>query len=357
MFRPQTAGVPYVRLKGFVIEQAGNAFSYPVQAVVSPMGGDHWIIEDNVIRQVNTDAINVGCHRWVWGGNRSTHEGWDCIVRRNTISQCGVSGIKGVSPANCLIEDNCLDHIGWQNVELAYDNGGMKLLVCNNVLVRHNLIRNIIAGPGVWLDWDNINCRATQNVVMNVECRGGAFFVEASQRTNWVDHNVIWNVKGNGIFLQDNDEMVAFNNLIGRCADSAVRMYLATNRNLYGRVVTVKRNQVRDNVLVDNHKLVSLSDPDNRSDHNLIANSKDPQALASWQTTSGKDAHSEQIPIQATLSGLTLDLEWAVPSHFAPAFGELPGPFSKATVMKKTIRLFEPARVEVQPTPKAAASR
>lgn len=341
-FAPAQPGVSYLRLKGFIIEQVGDAFSYPVEAAVSPMGGHHWIIEDNVIRQVNADGINIGGYVWVWGGDRASNCGWDCIVRRNTISDCGVSAIKGLTPVSCVIADNIIERIAWQGVESGYDNGGMKLLVCRNTMVRHNLIRDVVGGPAVWLDWDNVNCRVTRNVVMDVQSAGGGIFIEASQQTNWVDHNVIWNIKGNGVYQHDTDELVVFNNLIGHCTDAAVRMQVCTTRKLNGRAVTCKQNQVRDNVLVDNTSLLFLSDPDNSSDHNVISDSRHPDALALWQKSSGKDLTSRQLPLKVTLDGATLCLGWAAPDAFMMTPGEVPGPFNEAALAGGSIRLFDP---------------
>jgi len=56
----------------------------------------------------------------------------------NTIADCGTSAICGHSIVNGVIEENVIDHCAWQDNELWYDNGGMKLLVCANLLVRHN---------------------------------------------------------------------------------------------------------------------------------------------------------------------------------------------------------------------------
>ncbi|PIY44868.1 MAG: hypothetical protein COZ06_19585, partial [Armatimonadetes bacterium CG_4_10_14_3_um_filter_66_18] len=340
-FAPKAPGVSSVRLQGFLIEQVGNAFSYPVEAAVSPSGGRHWIIEDNVIRHVNADGINLGGYVWIWGGDRASTNGWDCFVRRNTLADCGVSGLKGLTPVNCVIEDNVLDHIGWQNVELGYDNGGMKLLVCKNALVRHNLVRDVVAGPGIWLDWDNANCRVSQNVVVDVQSKGGGIFLEASEQTNWVDHNVIWNIEGNGVYQHDCDGLRVFNNLIGHCTDAAVRMQVCTTRKRNGQEVTCKGNEVRDNVLVDNRLILFLGDPDNSSDHNVIGDSQSPGALAAWQQSSGKDAHSQQRPLQITLDRATLNLGWAAPEAFTARPGALPGPFTKDVLLSGTIRLFE----------------
>jgi alpha-N-arabinofuranosidase len=307
LFAPARPGVSFVRLTGFVIEHAGNGFSYPVEAAVSPMGGHHWIIEDNIVREVSSDGVNVGGHVWEWGGNQENLAGRDCIVRRNTIGHCGVSGIKGMTPGASIIEDNVIEHIGWQDVELWYDNGGMKLLVCRSTLVRHNLIRDILDGPGIWLDWDDSNCRVTQNVVVDSRGASGGIFMEGSEQQNWVDHNLIWNITGNGIFQQDCDGLTVFDNVVGRCTGAAVYMFVCTERELHGRKVTCKRNDVRSNVFVDNGVLVFFSDPENSSDHNVVADSHNPNALAEARQATGQDAHSVQLPVEAVLAGTTVE--------------------------------------------------
>ena len=341
-FAPEGPGVSYLRLSGFTIEHVGNAFSYPVEAAVSPMGGHHWVIEDTVIRHVNSDGLNIGGYEWIWGGDRASNRGWDCIVRRNTVADCGLSGIKGLTPVNAIIEDNFIHDIGWQGIELGYDNGGMKLLVCKNTMVRRNLIRDIVAAPGIWLDWDNVNCRVSQNVVMDVQSTAGCIFLEASEQANWIDHNVTWNTTGSGVYQHDCDGLIVFNNLIGQCEDQAVRMQVCTNRKLYDRVVTCKHNQLRHNVMVDNKSIIFFGDPENSSDHNVISDSRRPDALAVWQESSGEDANSRQMAIQVTLDGAALTLDWSAPEEFTALPGELPGPFTRAALLGGPIRLFEP---------------
>jgi hypothetical protein len=288
-FAPDHPGVSYLRLKGFRIEHAGNGFSYPVEAAVSPMGGHHWVVEDNVVQHVNADAIGVGQHEWRWGGDYATPAGHS-IVRRNTVVDCGVSPIKGLMPNHCLIEDNVLLDFGWQRVVDWHDNGGMKLLTCTSTLVRHNLVRGGIDSPGIWVDWDADNCRVTQNVVLDVVHPGGGIFLEASERTNWVDHNVVWGVEGNGIFQQDCDGLLVRDNVIGRSTSAGVHMRVSTQRKLRGRQVTCKDNEVRSNVLVDNGEQVYLEfRDDNTSEDNLVrdgsAVSLDPEALVLRWTT------------------------------------------------------------------------
>jgi alpha-N-arabinofuranosidase len=270
-FAPVDGDVSYLRLDGFVIEHIGNGFSYPVEGAISPSGGCNWIIENNVIRHINADGINVGRADWQWGGTRGqAPRGGSMIVRRNVIADCGVSGMKGHTLVDALIEDNVIEDIGWQGVEWEFDNGGLKLLVCTDTLVHHNLIRRTTGAPGVWLDWDNINCRVTQNTIVDIRHSGGGVFVEASEQTNWVDHNTIWNVQGNGIYLQDCDAVDIFGNVIGHSTAAAVDGRVCTDRQLNGRPVTCKRNNVYNNTLVDNAVSVSFSDTANDVRDNIV---------------------------------------------------------------------------------------
>jgi len=340
-FAPAGLGVSYVRVKGFVIEQVGNAFSYPVEAAISPMNGHHWIIEDNTVRQINAVGINLGSI-YMRDTMANRGKGADCIIRRNTIADCGTSAICGHSIVNGVIEENVIDHCAWQDDELWYDNGGMKLLVCSNLLVRHNRIRNIMNGPGIWVDWGNSNCRVTQNVISDLSSMFGGVFIEASSKTNWVDHNVIWNIEGNGIYQHDCDNLVVFNNLVGHCTNAGVRMFRCNGREVEGRITTCKRNQVRDNILIDNGRIAFFIDPENTCDHNLIADSKNPDALAAWQKSTGMDAHSRQVSMDATLDGQTIRLQWPDSPSPGAALAEFPGPFPVPMPAGTSLQLFEP---------------
>ncbi|MEJ5359007.1 MAG: PHP domain-containing protein, partial [Desulfobacterales bacterium] len=88
-----------------------------------------------------------------------------------------------------LVEDNLIERCGWHCVERIYENAGIKLHLVRDGLVRRNIVRDTGYGPGIWLDFNNINARITQNVVLNVKSAlFGGIFVEASHRANQVDH-------------------------------------------------------------------------------------------------------------------------------------------------------------------------
>jgi alpha-N-arabinofuranosidase len=270
LFAPDGPGVSYVCVRGFVFEHVGNGFSYPVEAAVSPMGGHHWLIEDNAVQHVNSDAITIGSHLWEIGGNPAAGFGQDCIVRGNLVHDCGVSGLKGLTPNRCIVEDNVFDGIGWQGVERWYDNGGMKLLVATDLLVRHNLLRRIHDAPGIWLDWDIVNSRVAQNVLLDVRGEGGAIFMEACVEPNWVDRNVVCGIEGNGIYQQDADRLEVFENVIGDCTGSGVLMRVCTERPIRGRQVTCRDNRVHDNLVIGAAEAVTFGDPDNWSGRNAV---------------------------------------------------------------------------------------
>ena len=53
---------------------------------------------------------------------------------------------------------------------------------------------------GIWMDWENINSRCSQNVVLNTDSIFGGIFIEASQAPNMADHNFVWGSTKHGIF-------------------------------------------------------------------------------------------------------------------------------------------------------------
>jgi hypothetical protein len=185
--------------------------------------------------------------------------------------------------------------------------------ICRDLLVRHNLIRDTIEAPGIWLDWDDVNTRVTQNVIVDSRAQSGGVFMEASDQTNWIDHNVIWNVQGFGFYQQDADGLSVFNNVIGQCSGAAIYMQVCTERPLHGRQVTCKRNDVHGNVLVDNGATVYFQDDENSSDRNVIVDRANPDALAEIRKASGREADSTQLSLAVEVDTRALTLWWSAP--------------------------------------------
>ena len=74
------------------------------------MGGHNWIIENNIVRQINSLGIEVGFQIYESRDKRYTKRtdpdiGYN-IIRNNRISECGGAGIRGLGVTNALVEKN-----------------------------------------------------------------------------------------------------------------------------------------------------------------------------------------------------------------------------------------------------------
>ena len=309
IFAPQKHGLGYIRVRGLTIEHCGNRFPRPQQGALSTMRGHHWIVEDNTVRQCNAIGIDIGDQFYVKGPGLA--EGGRHIVRRNTITDCGIGGIEGKLIEHTLIEENTIRRCGWQDIWRVYEVAGIKVHCTRSCLLRRNLVTDTISAPGIWMDYANVNSRCTQNVIINTDCYNGGIFIEASQQPNLVDRNVVRNTRGNGIYQHDCDELVIANNLVDHSSEAAVMMRICQGRRVGGRPVTARRNKITGNVFVGNARQLSISDPDNDSDHNVFAAGPKPFDLAAWRKKTGWDEHSVAVPIQAELDPARLELKWS----------------------------------------------
>jgi len=60
IIQPQTLGVSFIRISGLTLEHCANGFMRSGVAALFTMGGHHWIIEGNTVRQVNSVGIDAG---------------------------------------------------------------------------------------------------------------------------------------------------------------------------------------------------------------------------------------------------------------------------------------------------------
>jgi hypothetical protein len=190
------------------------------------------------------------------------------IVRGNRIYDCGTAGIRSHTVSYALLEDNYISDCGWQDVEFHWEMAGIKLLINRGTLVRNNHIARIQSACGIWLDWDNRNSRVTGNLIRDVVTAQGAVFVEASQQANMVDHNVFWNIDGQGVRVADTDNLTIAHNLFGLIKEDLVYARVATDRSLGGRKLTSVNNRVVNNVFVDPAKPIAFSGG-NIADYNV----------------------------------------------------------------------------------------
>ena len=281
VFAPRTRGLGYIRVKGISFEHAANAFPVPQRGLVSLSRGHHWIIEDCVLRQANGVALDIGAQDWDMEPPAVIGH---AIVRRNHIDEAGVCGIAGMAVQNTLIESNLIEHVGYQDVELAWETGGIKLHSTKNCLLRANVIRHTVHAEAIWLDYENANTRVTGNVMGDtVETLRGGIYLEASHDSNMIDNNIIWKATegagggsynmpahgGWGITVDGSDETVIAHNLIGLTQDAAIKFRNIEGRVVSGRGGTTRRNKVLNNIFYRCGKAIDFSHEDNTADGNL----------------------------------------------------------------------------------------
>ncbi len=309
IIEPQTQGLGFIRISGLVLEHCANGFLRTGVGTLFIMGGHHWIIEGNTVRHANSvgiepgdDSYEPGDPRFVRRANRDP--GYN-IVRRNCVSDCGTAGIRGHRVSHALVEDNDIVDCGWQDAEFHYEVAGIKLLRNIGTLVRNNHIAHLQGSCGIWLDWDNKNSRVTGNVIHDISTAQSAIFIEASQTTNLVDNNVIWNINGQGVRLADTDNSIVAHNLFGHVSEDVVVAKVATDRSSHGRKLTATGNRIINNVFVDCDKPVAANDPSNEVDNNVYVSTQAGQVAAK---DSGQ--HSVAMAGDITFDGDRLRLSW-----------------------------------------------
>ncbi|PYV38179.1 MAG: hypothetical protein DMG06_26320, partial [Acidobacteria bacterium] len=281
VFAPRTRGLNYIRVKGINFEHAANAFPVPQRGMVSASRGNHWIIEDCVLRHANAVALDIGSQDWDMEPPALIGHS---IVRRNHILDVGVCGLAGMGVQNTLVEANLIEQVGWQDVELTWETGGIKLHTTKNCLLRNNVIRHLTHAVGIWLDYQNTSTRVTGNVIGDtVGTLRGGIYLEASHDPNMLDHNIIWKATegrgggasnmpphgGWGITVDGSDETVIAHNLIGHTQDAAIKFRTVEGRIVGSRGGTARWNKVVNNIFYQCGKAIDFSNRDNTAEGNL----------------------------------------------------------------------------------------
>lgn len=332
-FVPERPHLGWIRVQGLNFERVGNGIPVPQRGALSTFCGHHWIIENNIVRWANSVGIDIGHQSW----HRQSKElsGYHA-VRRNKVSDCGVCGICGVGGGehtalhSTLVEDNSIERCAWHNIEHIFENAGIKLHLVRNSLVRGNTVRDTGYGPGIWLDFNNVNSRICCNVVINSKsCMFGAIFVEASHKPNQIDGNVVWGVGadetgpdggGHGIYEHDCDHLLIEHNLVANCAGSAIYLSLGElDRISEGRGSTGRKQRVLENILANCRAAIVFPTPDNFSDGNRFGSFSEPGALRiqrpyerldleAWKEFHGWEATGTIASIEAYLDLATMEL-------------------------------------------------
>ncbi len=119
-------GLNYIHISGLSFENCANGFLRTGTGAVTVLGGEHWIIENNTIQQINSSGLEFDYLAFeetypILLNKNSPRKRTDAvggmIIRNNTISECGTAGIRSFVVENSLIENNHIFNCGWQDAE------------------------------------------------------------------------------------------------------------------------------------------------------------------------------------------------------------------------------------------------
>lgn len=382
VFAPKSQYLGYIRIKGITFEHGASGFPVPQRGLVSTNRGNHWIIEDCIIRHANSVGLDIG--RESWNSDSPTPVG-HTIVRRTQVADAGICGIAGVSAVSSLIESCLIENIGWQNVEQSWESAGIKIHFANNNVVANCLIRDIIYASGIWLDADCNNSRLTNNLIVNVkQTKRGGIYLEASHFVDMIDHNIIWNITsaepkniedggGNGILVDGSDEGVFAHNLIGMCENAAIKTRTSEGRIAGGCGGITRWNHVENNLFYRCARAIDFSHKDNFADGNLYGRSSvgsfgagsfrnrifNPERIEpdvkAWKRYFGFDQNGGYINVDIRINLDDLTLTWSsegdapnvlTGAHFKNDFlhntagkNRKAGPFANFPENNKTLRI------------------
>ena len=347
-FTPAAPYRGYIRVRGLAFEKVGNGFPPPQRGALSTFCGHHWIIEDNTVRWANSIGIDIGQQ----APQRTSEQlQGHHVVRRNTITDCGVCGIAGVGAAripavelkapdghpvqitDTLIERNRFERICGHNTESMWESAAIKIHSMQDCLVRRNIVLDNGYGAGIWADWQTVNSRICGNVLIDLNsAMMGAIFVEASKHPNEVDNNVIWRVHsdtirnndpvggGHGVYEHDCERLIVRHNFIHGAEGAGVFLNRGSvDRIDYGRGATGRRNNVHNNIITNCGMAIVFPCPDNSADGNLFGTFTRPAPLriqqpderlnlAAWREFHGWDVHGRNVEIDAQLDRERLTL-------------------------------------------------
>ena len=319
LFNPLVPGLGFIRLKGLTFEHAGNGFICFGNGAVSTWGGHHWIIEDNTVRHINSVGIEIGGRideGWDTGDrDELTKTTGDHLVRRNRVHDCGIGGIQGHVVCRCLVAANHIFDCGWQEVQSFQHAAGIKTVVTIDSVVQCNHIHDIIAAPGIWIDFLNRNSRVSRNLLHDIATFNGAIFYEASNDPSLIDHNVIYNVTaGSGLYQRDCDQLVIALNLVFNCDHAGVHMRKTASRD---RIGVCRRNRVIGNVLAQCPVAFDYEVMENVSDGNVLSGMGEGFSLEDWQK-SGLDADSRTVELDLSIDPESQRLDWSSAAAAVP---------------------------------------
>ena len=209
VFYPETTGINYLTVRGFIMRDAATPWAPPTAEQVGLIGthwSKGWIIEDNVISHSVCSGISLGkygdefdnrsgdtAEGYVSTIDRALKNGWNKetighhIVRNNTISHCEQAGIVGsLGAAFSTVSGNVIHDIHVRRLFDGAEMAGIKFHGAIDVVISGNHIYRAIRG--LWLDWMAQGTRVSGNLFH--DNRNEDLFVEVDHGPFVVDNNI-----------------------------------------------------------------------------------------------------------------------------------------------------------------------
>ena len=224
VFYPEKTGIDYITVRGFTLEDAATPWAPPTAeqiGVIGPHWSKGWIIEDNVIRNSICSGISLGKYGDAWDNmsansaegyvktiQRALADGWSKetvghhIVRNNTISDCGQTGIVGsLGAAFSAVTGNTIHDIHVRRAFGGAEIAGIKFHGAIDVEIDHNQIYR--TPLGLWLDWMAQGTHVSRNLFHDND---NDVFVEVDHGPFLFDNNLLLS----SVSLHDNSQGGAY---------------------------------------------------------------------------------------------------------------------------------------------------
>ena len=259
-------GLAYITVDGFTCEHCANQGPFPQIGALDLRSGRHWIVENCTVRHAKT--VGIACGSETWDGkavgdmpeaDRRIMIASGNIVRHNTVTDCGVSGIAAWNPGGVRIYGNVIERNNtgdYGEPEKYWDEtAGIKIHGAPAV-VAGNIVRDN-DGHGIWFDTGFTNTRCTGNLVANNR-RSGIMF-ETCYGEALVDNNIIVNTRpdgnlffgGDGVYSHNGSGVTVAHNLIALNYGAGVR-FRTTWGKLGARDYNTSSNRYVNNIFCAN---------------------------------------------------------------------------------------------------------
>ena len=293
-FFPEQAGLGYITVKGFVIQNVATHWAPPnvfQPGAIGPNAGHHWVIEDNIVMYSKAVCISIGIPNGQADANASGYH----VIRNNVVMRCGQSGITGHRwTKNSQIVGNHIEEINYRNEFGGAETAAIKHHLGSGLHIAGNFIRSVTAGHGIWADFFNYNWRVEGNVVLGAGVY--SMMAEANHGPNLYVNNIF---VGGGIGVYSSRADAWVHNLFINAPQTWV------NQDYGGRLPVDDARWV-NNVFIGDGLNSSLAPSDNRYNRNVfldgaVPHSDDADAVIGNTPT--------EIQILETSQGVTLGFE------------------------------------------------